>query len=116
MRVAGEDVHAFMRFVLGFQQVGIDAAAAINASGELIHSVIFGNAVGEGFVHGDDDGVNLLVGEVELQSFFEPGHLLEIELVRGGVIEIDEGHVRFDPVEVGRDFARVRIVAEALFL
>src|SRR5271170_7512256 len=59
MRMAGEDVHA---------------AAAINPDGELIHGVIFRNAVGQGFVHGYHDGVNLRVGDVQLQYLFEPGH------------------------------------------
>src|ERR1700689_2921676 len=77
VRVAGQDVDAFVRVVLGFQQIGVNATTGFDAGGGLVHGVIFGNAVGQGFVHGYYDGVNLRVGEVQLERFFEPRQLWE---------------------------------------
>src|SRR5580704_11958783 len=62
VRVAGEDVDALVRILVGLQQVGIDAVAALDAGGELVHGVIFRNAIRKGFVHSDHDGANLRIG------------------------------------------------------
>jgi hypothetical protein len=62
MRVRGKNVNVFVRVVLRFQQIRIDAPAAFCSSRKLIHAVVLGNAFWERFVHAHDNSFDLRIG------------------------------------------------------
>src|SRR5271156_1625491 len=101
MRMTGEDVNALVSFVLGLKQIDVNAAAALGGDPKLVHAVIFGDALGQSFVHSDDDRAYLGVGFRGLQRFFKTSHLKRVALIRCGIVEVDEIGAVLYPVVVG---------------
>src|SRR5262249_36281430 len=57
---------------------------------------------------------DLGVGRRALHHALKPAHLIVVELVFGGVVEVDEIHSVFDPVKESLQCAIVRIIGQAL--
>ena len=101
--VTGQNVHALVPVVAGFQQLGIDAPSGLSAPEGLVHAGRDVVTIRQRFVHAGDDGRDRPVGDVARQRALEPRQLRVVDLLVGGVVEKVEGDAAIDPVVVALD-------------
>src|SRR6266581_2887788 len=116
VRMAGEHIDALAGLRLKINEGFINSAAALSFLGGLIHAVAGRKAVGQGFVHADDDGLDGRVGHGVMQNLAEPGHLRRVELVPRGVVQIDEINAALNPVVIRLQHVVGAVVAQPLLL